>query len=1036
MNHKVFKPIAIVVLFFFSWTFAGVFQVAYAVDNLPQTSNNTDSSKTQKSEERFQKAIEEITEILENPATDRETKASKAKAKKGEIEELDKEIKKQFAETEKKLREAGLPHDILQRHHKFVKHYEDNLNELKANLDDIERAGTGLAAEVEIEKAKKHLQRVKAPRKHIPLDPNKLPHRTPKVERKEPRLKKEDFEKDFIKQKKAEAQRKPILVASNGSLKGLLSPESFDKLGTGSELSTPNLVVAQVSNLPTPEDLAENIEVQFTPEIIAKAQELGNNPVKIYNWVRNNIEFVPTYGSIQGANMTLLTKQGNAFDTASLLIALLRVSNIHARYVYGTIELPIEKAMNWAGGFTDADAALDFIASGGIPVTGIISGGKVTKARVEHTWVEAWIDYIPSRGAKHKTGQGDTWIPMDASFKQYIYKAGIDFFSSLSFNGEQFLQQYISDFQDTLPYQYYNQQMFSWLDVHMPNATIEDIIGADDIDLTKTIYEQNFPFLLGTLPYIVLVKGTKYSQIPDTLRHKVTIGISVDAFGGGGLTITKSLPELGGKRLTLSYVPATANDEALIAQYGGNILNVPPYLLNVKPLIKIEGIGSALGDSVGMGSVQTLTLDFHEPIFGMDVVENTVTAGAYSAITIQSQKTPVEIVTQRMEMLRNNSKNIDSVSLDDLLGELLHDIGLSYFHHLSFENDLYAKTFQMVYTKGSSEAVTTLTIDVSYLFGIPWSVSQDGLVIDVDRNITIPASLAGDMNRIKQFMTISGISSSSWEYRIFETFFGTPSVSAMKLLKYANQQGVPVYTIDSTNIDQLLPVLQVYLDVKMEIQNAINAGKKVIVPQSELQYYEWNGVGYVILDPLTGAGAYRISGGLEGGGTGLNLGLQFYEKTLYTEEQIGKFQRQRVFEIASSLKGTLHRYGDRDPSTGYIDCSGLVSFVYSQVGINDLGTIKSPKNAQMQYDYVSSVNGFTSNPQPGDLVFFEGTYDKNKDGVIDSRDGITHVGIYAGDNQYIASQQTRGVDTYFLTNDPKIGNWGQNHFKAYGRAIQ
>jgi hypothetical protein len=67
-------------------------------------------------------------------------------------------------------------------------------------------------------------------------------------------------------------------------------------------LRNPQLIVAQTTNLPTPEDLALNIEVQFTPEIIAKAQELGNNPVKIYNWVRNNVEFVPTYGSIQGAH--------------------------------------------------------------------------------------------------------------------------------------------------------------------------------------------------------------------------------------------------------------------------------------------------------------------------------------------------------------------------------------------------------------------------------------------------------------------------------------------------------------------------------------------------------------------------------------------------------------------------------------------------------------------------------------------------------------------------------------------------------------
>jgi hypothetical protein len=33
----------------------------------------------------------------------------------------------------------------------------------------------------------------------------------------------------------------------------------------------------------------------------------------------------------------------------------------------------------------------------------MIYGGKITKVRFETVWVDAWIDYIPSRGARHKT---------------------------------------------------------------------------------------------------------------------------------------------------------------------------------------------------------------------------------------------------------------------------------------------------------------------------------------------------------------------------------------------------------------------------------------------------------------------------------------------------------------------------------------------------------------------------------------------------------------------------------------------------------
>lgn len=146
---------------------------------------------------------------------------------------------------------------------------------------------------------------------------------------------------------------------------------------------------------------------------------LNNNPVQISNWVHDNIEFVPTYGSIQGAHMTLQTKRGNAFDTASLLIALLRTANIPARYVYGTVQIPIAQVMNWVGGVTHPDAALQVFAQGGIPSTGLVQGGVLTAVKLEHVWVEAWVDFVPSRGALHR--KGDTWVPMDAAFKQYTY---------------------------------------------------------------------------------------------------------------------------------------------------------------------------------------------------------------------------------------------------------------------------------------------------------------------------------------------------------------------------------------------------------------------------------------------------------------------------------------------------------------------------------------------------------------------------------------------------------------------------------------
>jgi hypothetical protein len=394
---RFFRIISSVVLAFFLWTFGGLFDIAYAIKSSVSLTAAQNSKKEKKPEEKLNNALDEIKAILDDTAIDTDAKKNKLKTKKAAIDALDTEIMKQFKETEDKIK--NLPDVIKKRHRDFIKHYETNLNELKINIDAIDKAKTKPEADVEVEKAKKHLEKIKPPKKYRPLDPNKLPHRTVKEKevaveewvppkRKKRKLlerlkKKAGFidEEYFENYQTTTVNSQPILVASNGSLDGLLSSDSFDEYSGAEYIELAQAGISSPKHTPpTDADLAETIEIQFTPAILSKAEELQHHPVKIFNWVRNNIEFVTTYGSIQGADYCLQTKLCNAFDTASLTIALLRASGIHARYVTGKVEIPIEKVMNWVGGFTDKMAALNLLASGGIPTGGLTVGGEIKYA--------------------------------------------------------------------------------------------------------------------------------------------------------------------------------------------------------------------------------------------------------------------------------------------------------------------------------------------------------------------------------------------------------------------------------------------------------------------------------------------------------------------------------------------------------------------------------------------------------------------------------------------------------------------------------
>ena len=67
------------------------------------------------------------------------------------------------------------------------------------------------------------------------------------------------------------------------------------------------------------------------------------------------------------------------------------------------------------------------------------------------------------------------------------------------------------------------------------------------------------------------------------------------------------------------------------------------------------------------------------------------------------------------------------------------------------------------------------------------------------------------------------------------------------------------------NINAVLPVLNIDSEVKDEIRDSVTVGKVATVSQNTITVGSWTGVGYIIADPETGAGAYRISGGSDGG---------------------------------------------------------------------------------------------------------------------------------------------------------------------------
>ncbi|HEX5054962.1 MAG TPA: transglutaminase family protein, partial [Gammaproteobacteria bacterium] len=175
-------------------------------------------------------------------------------------------------------------------------------------------------------------------------------------------------------------------------------------------------------------DLAGTLDAPLSQEILAQAKALGNDYIRIYEFVSNEIRTEWYAGSMKGAAGALRQRAGNDVDQASLLIALFRASGLPARYVQGVIELPIDSVMQSLG-LNNAAHAVRALNLAGIPNTPVIRGGKVAAVTIEHTWVEAYVPYTNYRGTL-VDASGSIWLPLAPALKKYKVVAASGIFSA------------------------------------------------------------------------------------------------------------------------------------------------------------------------------------------------------------------------------------------------------------------------------------------------------------------------------------------------------------------------------------------------------------------------------------------------------------------------------------------------------------------------------------------------------------------------------------------------------------------------------
>lgn len=217
---------------------------------------------------------------------------------------------------------------------------------------------------------------------------------------------------------------------------------------------------------------------------------------------------------------------------------------------------------------------------------------------------------------------------------------------------------------------------------------------------------------------------------------------------------------------------------------------------------------------------------------------------------------------------------------------ILYEEAINYVDRWNQAEDELASLMHLTITRPMPTVVTIGgVIDVTYVLDTPHGYEWKGVYVDANlRSIeTIPSlpifdkgGMGGFLGeRQKDFMKLSALQGSILENRTFEDDFQVESISTAKLLSIVNSRqqtanSSQLLTIDKTNISSILPTLPFDDNIKEDIINAVNQNLTVKIPDQDLTYQDWTGIGYIKENTDTRESGWLLSGMIAGGMTAVS----------------------------------------------------------------------------------------------------------------------------------------------------------------------
>jgi RHS repeat-associated protein len=614
------------------------------------------------------------------------------------------------------------------------------------------------------------------------------------------------------------------------------------------------------------------------------------DPDLIYEYVYNNIEFEPLYGSNKGTLGTLLDRRGDDADQVQLLVALWNAAGYsQTGYVAETPMLSGTQVANWLGVPNDCTAILNLLTDGGYySVNESCSGGTVTYITVNH-FIAALC--LGSTGPACYMG---TWYYFDPSLKSHTILAGV---TGLANNVFQYSRtQFLADAGGTIPLNGYSisninraqlradltgyaTNLVNYVNLNNRALTVGNIIGG------KTILP-----LTGS-PIRVTGAAPPYSTFPADCPGQPTIEcrtyFTITMPGGAGLAIKLYTDTVYGHRITVSSIPSS----------GGY---VPTLLIDgVAPSCVVLGTCTNVGTAEPFGTNWPLAVQVVQANQGGQSKTLNIAAGGSYLISLGVGQVNRNMAEYHRQLSAQASAAGNAPSSEIVIGESLAAISYNWLAECSNEQQI---------TDQFAQATTLykIAVGITAQANIP-QTNYTGPYVDLPLNIaTVTPRVSGGTT-----IPINGFNYSPANLSVTLTASATLSAFESAVLQqtqapvsnmtaastamlvdanmnpgYSGSSGLTYYADGTTTQGQSYFTNTILNNITynsadiVAIQNAVTPsgggfGQQVLIPQNgKLAVGSWNGAGYAEIN-FTGTNAITaaqlISGNLSGGATGVPI---------------------------------------------------------------------------------------------------------------------------------------------------------------------